>query len=641
MNTCLSLLCRLLLCLILLALTVGFFIASTPGLNSVASLANALVPGELHLTGASGQLLKTVSFKTLHYTHKGVVLQLNEGLLAWTSPAHQCLRVSASHVTLNGVDLGQLEGTITTHGDIQITQGWKNSRWPMDQTHVLTSASGQIIIEGHWPNDLKLNAEAWLMEPQKTRLMATGTLHDQQLSGTLTVTVPSLDFINSLINLNQHIQVLGELKATISIQGPLTQPEVTGKLSLNNSQVTLPQLGLTLKPSHATLETHHTHWKAQALFSSPSPNAGALTLTGQGEFSPNFTGELTLRGGTLPLVNTSEYTIQAAPDLIFSFKPNDYRLNGRINIPEASIKPMTFSDTISLTDDAVFVSDQSNAPPLNITTDIQIIMGKSVALDVKGLHGLLDGSIHLTQQPKQPPQATGVLTLLDGRYKAYGQHLVIQESQLSFTGTAITNPTIHLRAIRHVDQHSAATTGASQLFDFTSQNLQNNIAYGTNVRVGIDIQGRLKHPKVSLFSNPPTLSQADILSMLLLGKPANQASKSGGLLLISAMQGLNLDSSSKGAALLQQLKNRLNVDVDLQNNTRTTQANSLTQGTAIGVGKSITERMYLHYTIDLFQDNSNVLTLTYLLNQFFSIQVTANNIGNGIDILYTHQGETE
>ena len=71
------------------------------------------------------------------------------------------------------------------------------------------------------------------------------------------------------------------------------------------------------------------------------------------------------------------------------------------------------------------------------------------------------------------------------------------------------------------------------------------------------------------------------------------------------------------------------------------QSNTLKPGAALGVGKSLTKRLYVHYSIDLFQDNINVLTLTYLLNQFFSIQVTANNIGNGIDLLYTHQGVAE
>jgi len=39
--------------------------------------------------------------------------------------------------------------------------------------------------------------------------------------------------------------------------------------------------------------------------------------------------------------------------------------------------------------------------------------------------------------------------------------------------------------------------------------------------------------------------------------------------------------------------------------------------------------------VGLFQENSNVLTLTYLLNKFLSIKVTASDVGNGIDFMYS------
>ncbi len=73
------------------------------------------------------------------------------------------------------------------------------------------------------------------------------------------------------------------------------------------------------------------------------------------------------------------------------------------------------------------------------------------------------------------------------------------------------------------------------------------------------------------------------------------------------------------------------MDIDIQPN-QTSQSTSA----SVGIGKSITDKVYIHYSVNPFQENSNVITLTYLLNKFFSIQVSASDIGNGIDLLYTH-----
>jgi len=67
------------------------------------------------------------------------------------------------------------------------------------------------------------------------------------------------------------------------------------------------------------------------------------------------------------------------------------------------------------------------------------------------------------------------------------------------------------------------------------------------------------------------------------------------------------------------------------------QTNTVSESNAVVVGKSISDRLYLSYNIGMFGNDSNVLTLKYLLNKFFSIQVSASDSGNGIDFLYTRQ----
>ena len=128
------------------------------------------------------------------------------------------------------------------------------------------------------------------------------------------------------------------------------------------------------------------------------------------------------------------------------------------------------------------------------------------------------------------------------------------------------------------------------------------------------------------------------MSYLLLGKPANQANKSGGQLLLTAVSALNLDSGHGSTQLLKQLKDKLGLDFNLGSNSAYDQkTGQSSEKTAVVVGKALSKRLYLSYNMGLSQTDNNVLTLKYLLNAFFSIQVNGSMAGSGIDLLYTHQ----
>lgn len=124
--------------------------------------------------------------------------------------------------------------------------------------------------------------------------------------------------------------------------------------------------------------------------------------------------------------------------------------------------------------------------------------------------------------------------------------------------------------------------------------------------------------------------------MLVLGRPASQANKAGGQLLLAAISSMNIGTGTNGAQLMDQLKKNLGFDFNVQTNSNyNLVTNQVSDNTALVVGKSISKRVYLSYNVGLSQADPNVLTLKYLLNKFLSIQVTSSDAGNGIDVLYT------
>jgi translocation and assembly module TamB len=88
---------------------------------------------------------------------------------------------------------------------------------------------------------------------------------------------------------------------------------------------------------------------------------------------------------------------------------------------------------------------------------------------------------------------------------------------------------------------------------------------------------------------------------------------------------------------MDQLQHTLGLDFDIQNNTTYNQkTNQAVDNTSLVVGKSLTKRIYISYNIGLLQTDSNVLTLKYLLNKYFSLQVNASDSASGLDLLYNH-----
>ncbi|MDX1836582.1 hypothetical protein DIZ81_00820 [Legionella taurinensis] len=494
----------------------------------------------------------------------------------------------------------------------------------------------ELKAKGQFKIDANKNAAFKLTLPQFQ--WAQLITRQQTLDSELTININSLDFLKEVSSALS--EPAGQLQAHLQASGPLHRPIVKGKLALSHGRVALPKLGIHLDPIELTMETHEQRWVIEgALFSNNQP----LHVKGQGQFAPHFTGSLHFNGDHVQVLNLDEYQMELSPKLTFDFKPSSYALSGELLVPKASIKPHTFDSSASLSSDVVFAGQKQPEPnPLHIDSNVRLDMGQDVAIDIKGLKGYLDGSLQLRQLPEGPMRATGELTVRDGKYHAYGQDLLIQQGQLIYTGSLIDNPDMKVRAIRQFNNASASFAGSNRLFDFNTENLQ-SYDFGSKTTVGIEVSGHLNRPKTQLFSIPSNLSQADILSMLLLGKPASQANKSGGQLLLAAISSMNLDSGSKGTQLLEQLKNNLGFDVNVENNTEyNRKTNESTDTTSFVVGKSLSNRLYLSYNMGFSQGSNNLLTLKYLLNKFFSIQVSASLSGSsGVDLLYTHQKDSE
>ena len=223
--------------------------------------------------------------------------------------------------------------------------------------------------------------------------------------------------------------------------------------------------------------------------------------------------------------------------------------------------------------------------PLDL--DLTLALGDDVRLNGFGLEGTLGGSLRVRQRPGREMIATGTLEV-GGRYEAYGQELDITRGRLVWSGTAIADPILDIRAERKVGE----------------------------VTAGIDVDGRASAPQAHVWTDPAS-DESEALAYLALGRPLSSASADESRQLDAASAAL----SAGGSLLASQLGSRIGLDDAGVMDSRAL------GGSVFGVGKFLSPKLYVGYGVSLL-GTGQVLTLKYLLKKGFDVEIESSTIEN-------------
>jgi len=304
-------------------------------------------------------------------------------------------------------------------------------------------------------------------------------------------------------------------------------------------------------------------------------------------------------------------------------------LKGKVDIPKGVIRPFDFVDMTTLPSNQIVYTD---GEPLtsqsiwNVSANLKVSLGKDVTVNTSGFNATVTGAATLIGHPKKTTLANGRINVVKGTYSAYGKTLTITpNSYIQFINSPINNPNFNIRATKTI-QVRQSFGGAQQL------NLNNLI-------VGVELRGSFRHPKISFFSVPANLSQADILSYLVLGYSAKTASGSNIGLLLEAANSLGGKGTGIGGAL-SQIKQGLGLEeLGVENETiMNTIGAPIDQQSTFVIGKRLTKNIYIRYSLGLGQGPFapvNIFQLRYTLDRHWSIQTDSSSLGSGGDILYT------
>lgn len=242
--------------------------------------------------------------------------------------------------------------------------------------------------------------------------------------------------------------------------------------------------------------------------------------------------------------------------------------------------------------------------------EVQIGLGRHFSFSGAGARGRLAGQIQVSANAQDIPRASGTVTLVDGRYEAYGQQLEIERGILNFQGL-LENPALNIVALRK----------------------------GLPVEAGVAITGYAQAPLVRLVSEP-NVPDAEKLSWLVLGRPPEHDGNDAGVLM--AAVGAIFGGQSSSAT--QQLKDSFGIDeisvrsgVPGQGQTMRSSVvamggSSAGSGQVLAVGKQLSNRLRLSYEQALGGATS-LVKLTLRLSDRVSL-VGTSGTDAALDVFY-------
>tara|TARA_R110000868_G_scaffold410505_4_gene698888 strand:- start:134592 stop:138338 length:3747 start_codon:yes stop_codon:yes gene_type:complete len=549
-------------------------------------------------------------------------LSNNNLSLSSTLNINAAINADAENIAQGKIDIALTPGDVNylpTHYQTQINGGHWNT---ILDTKGITSHLQLLIDAQHF---IKLNVslpgyQAFKPLPEQ-----------QQTKGSLNINMGHLNVLPLL--LPQFTQADGSLTSDINWNGTLAKPLLQGRMKLIHAHLHIDSTNTDVNQLNVSVSADgHSHFNYDG---QANIGKGKLSLQGKTEFNETGPNSIVkIKGDALNIMNTRNYQVTMSPDLTLTTKAGSIHLDGSVYVPSANIFLNNLAGSVTLPQETVFVNNEENNPEpeelRNFYANIHLKLGDNIKFSSDDFSGKLAGELAITDRPKQTTIANGELRVLDGVFEVYGSKLHIDNGKLLYAGNDVANPGLSIRATKNIT--SVGTVGDSNVTSATGQ-LQ-NAPIQSNVTVGVQVQGNVNKPNVSLFSIPAGLSEADILSYLVLGYPSSSASAGEGQAIWQAANALSLGGADV-SKIRKQLQNTLGLDeLTVQSGSYVDSNSQVQNNTSLVLGKMLTPRIFVSYSIGMVEA-VNTLNVSYKVSDNWTIKTDSGTLGNGADLIFT------
>ena len=400
-----------------------------------------------------------------------------------------------------------------------------------------------------------------------------------------------------------YLQPTGRVTNSFQIGGTIGHPEFQGKLNIDGGGIFLPYQGITLEGLELDVQAAdngaHVICRAQS-------GSGKIIARGMVQWGAReIEGSFAITGKDFLLVSLPEYSIRVNPAVHFYFSGQSGSVSGEVVVPYARIAPEEMTGSVAVSEDVIYVNgrDEEKNSSWPVSLDLRVSMGDDVRIDGYGLTGQVLGNLKVKTSTDEALTGDGEITLKDASFTIYGRSLDIVRGRLLFSGGALDNPGVDVRAQKKVSDEEAK---------------------GVGYTVGVDISGLVQDLQFHLFSDP-YMEETEILSRMLVGSSLADATPEEGGLLEAALVTLGVQGSG---SFVKGIGDFLALD-DMH-----LEGSSSREDVSLVVGKRLTDDLYIGYDVNMFS-RLGQFRVRYNLNHGFAVETKSSTESTGADLLYS------
>lgn len=489
---------------------------------------------------------------------------------------------------------GLPQGKVTLSGrNVKVTQTVNDAPLPVAfETLNLNADLHNNRAELGWlirlTNNSQFDGQVQVTDPQGRR----------NLGGNVNMRNINLAMVNPIFSRGE--KAAGMLNARLRLGGDVQSPQLFGQLQLSALDIDGNFMPFEMQPSQFTMNFSGTR---STLAGIVRTQQGQINLNGNADWSQidNWRARVTAKGSRVRITVPPMVRLDVSPDVVFDATPSLFTLDGRVDVPWARIVVHDLPESaVGVSSDVVMLNNnlQPETPQtasIPINSNLTVHVGNNVRIDAFGLKARLTGDLKVAQD-KQGLGLNGQINIPDGRFRAYGQDLLVRKGELLFSGPP-DQPLLNIEAIRNPD------------------------ATEDDVIAGVRVTGTADEPKAEIFSDP-AMPQAEALSYLLRGQGLD-SNQSDSAAMTSMLIGLGVAQSGQVVGKIGETFGVSNLALDTQ---------GVGDSSQVVVSGYVLPGLQVKYGVGIF-DSLATLTLRYRLMPKLYLEAVSG-VDQALDLLY-------
>ncbi|HEX2930484.1 MAG TPA: translocation/assembly module TamB domain-containing protein, partial [Candidatus Binatia bacterium] len=430
----------------------------------------------------------------------------------------------------------------------------------------------------------------------------------------------SVAFLNAFSGKSVE-NINGEISLDLFARGSVKKPELRGTFALRDGRFKLVPLGVDVQQIVAAGSLDSRSLNLREL----SARAKDGEIKGSGSLALRDYDidavQLSLTALRWPAIETTRHHVKIAGNIDGQGTVAAPRIKGQVTVTEGTVRPdlefleqskvpLKRDDTITLVGKSAANRSSPRPEQQNGNTADSAIL-KNVGLDMTltapgnvwirhpNFVAELSGNVHITKRPERDLDLTGRIDIIRGWYALQGRRLQLTRGTIQFTGGDKINPMLDIVAEYRLPEY----------------------------KVEAAIGGSVEKPSLTL-SSQPRLEQADVLAVLLFGRPINSLNRNEqGALQQSA---LSITSGYVAGKIANSVATALGLDnlgldigeVDFS-------------GGRVGFGHYVGSKTYVTASQELSGEYGQRVGLEYQIAPEWKVGTTTSSTGsNGIDVIW-------